>query len=327
MRPDRADPALLRRAAAAAFTLVRNEDEALPLELTGPREVRRLALIGPNAVHPVSQGGGSAAVPQASLATPGDALRTALASLAGQTGPAELTVEPGCVTWEAVPQPEPSALTDPVTGGAGVRLEFRAADGDLLAAEHRSATMFTWWEGLPDGVGWGGDGRIVLRTRFRAPPDGPHLIGAGGVGQLTLTVDGTVQAQGRTPIPADPVEAMVRPGEVRATVPLRAGQDAELEVSLLPENWKQGPISIRLGVVPAPDEDALLDAAVRAAGDADAAVVVVGSGPAAESEGYDRPGPGPGRAAGRAGPPGGGGQRPDDRRGQRGHAGADAVGG
>ena len=287
---DRADPALLRRAAAAAFTLVRNQDEALPLELTGRCAVRRLALIGPNAVHPVSQGGGSAAVPQASLATPGDALRTALASVAGQTGPAELTVEPGCVTWEAVPQPEPSALTDPVTGGAGVRLEFRAADGDLLAAEHRSATMFTWWEGLPDGVGWGGDGRIVLRTRFRAPTGGPHLIGAGGVGQLTLTVDGTVQAQGRTPIPADPVEAMVRPGEVRATVPLRAGQDAELEVSLLPENWKQGPISIRLGVVPAPDEDALLDAAVRAAGDADAAVVVVGSGPAAESEGYDRPG-------------------------------------
>ena len=185
-----ADPALLRRAAAAAFTLLRNEDEALPLELTGPREVRRLALIGPNAVHPVSQGGGSAAVPQASLATLGDALRTALASFASRTGPAELTVEPGCVTWEAVPQPEPSALTDPVTGGPGVRLEFRAADGDLLAAEHRGATMFTWWEGLPDGVGWGGDGRIVLRTRFRASCDGPHLIGAGGVGQLTLTVDG-----------------------------------------------------------------------------------------------------------------------------------------
>jgi beta-glucosidase len=285
-----ADPALLRRAAAAAFTLVRNEDGALPLELTGPRGVRRLALIGPNAVHPVSQGGGSAAVPQGSLSTPGDALRAALASMTGATGQAELTVEPGCVTWEAVPQPEPSALTDPVSGEAGVRLEFHAAGGDLLAAEHRSATMFTWWEGLPDGVGWGGDGRILLRTRFRATSDGPHLIGAGGVGQLTLTVDDTVQAKGRTPIPADPVEAMVRPGEVRATVPLRAGQVAELEVSLLPENWKQGPISIRLGVVPAPDEDALLDAAVRAAGDADAAVVVVGSGPAAESEGYDRPG-------------------------------------
>jgi beta-glucosidase len=197
-------------------------------------------------------------------------------------------VEPGCTTWEAVPQPEASALTDPVTGQPGTRVEFRAADGELLAAEHRTATMFTWWEGLPDGVGWGGDGRIVLRARFRAAADGPHLIGAGGVGQLTLTVDGEVAAQGRTPVPADPVEAMVRPGEIRATATLQAGQEAELEVSLLPENWKQGPISIRLGVVATPDEDALLEAAVRAARDADAAVVVIGSGPAEESEGFDR---------------------------------------
>ncbi len=280
----RADPGLLRRAAAAAFTLLRNPGGALPLETSGPEAVRRVALIGPNAVQPVTQGGGSAAVPQAGVATPADALAAALA------GSAELVVEPGCITWEAVPQPEPSALTDPETGEGGTRVEFRAADGGLLGAEHRTATMFTWWEGLPEGVGWGGQGRIVLRTRFRAAHDGPHLIGAGGVGQLTLSVGGQVRAQGRTPVPADPVEAMVRPGEIRATVALRAGQDAELEVVLLPENWKQGPISIRLGVVPAPDEDALLEAAVRAATGADAAVVVVGSGPASESEGFDRPG-------------------------------------
>jgi beta-glucosidase len=276
----RADPGLLRRAAAAAFTLLRNEDGALPLDPA----VRRLALIGPNAVHPVTQGGGSAAVPPAGAPTPAEALCSALA------GQAEVTVEPGCITWSAVPEPEPSALADPATGQNGTRLEFRAADGALLAAEHRTATMFTWWDNLPDGVGWGGQGRIILRTRFRASQDGPHLIGAGGVGQLTLTVDGTVRAHGRTPVPADPVEAMVRPGEVRATVLLRAGQDAELEVGLLPENWQQGPISIRLGVVPAPDEDAMLDAAVRAAAGADAAVIMVGSGPASESEGFDRPG-------------------------------------
>ncbi len=280
----RVDPALLRKAAVAAFTLLRNEDDALPLVLTGPAAVRRLALIGPNAVHPVTQGGGSASVPPAGAPTPAEALRAALA------GQAELAVEPGAITWEAVPEPDPSALTDPATGQPGTRLEFRAADGGLLAAEHRTATMFTWWDNLPDGVGWGGQGRIVLRARFRATQDGPHLIGAGGVGQLTLAVDGTVRAHGRTPVPADPVEAMVRPGEIRATADLRAGQDAELEVALRPENWAQGPISIRLGVVPAPDEDAMLAAAVTAARDADAAVVVVGSGPATESEGFDRPG-------------------------------------
>jgi beta-glucosidase len=199
-------------------------------------------------------------------------------------------VEPGCLTWQAVPPPPPSSLTDPVTGQPGTRLEFRAADGSLLGAEHRTATMFTWWDDLPEGVGWGGSGRIVLRARFQATSAGPHLIGAGGVGQLTLAVDGAVIAGGATPVPADPVEAMVRPGEIRAALPLRAGQQADIEVTLLPENWKQGPVSIRLGVVPARDEDAMLDDAVRAARGADAAIVIVGSAPTAESEGFDRPG-------------------------------------
>ena len=49
-------------------------------------------------------------------------------------------------------------------------------------------------------------------------------------------------------------------------------------------------MAIRLGIVPAPDADALLREAVEAARAADVAVVVVGSGPATESEGFDRPG-------------------------------------
>jgi beta-glucosidase len=59
--------------------------------------------------------------------------------------------------------------------------------------------------------------------------------------------------------------------------------------SLRPDDWPQGPVAIRLGVVPAPDDDALLREAVEAARAADAAVVVVGPRPPAESEGFDRP--------------------------------------
>ena len=218
------------------------------------------------------------------MSRPADALRMALA------GRAQVTAEPGCITWEAVPEPPPGSLTDPETGEPGTRLEFRDPDGRLIAAEHRTATMFTWWEGLPDGIGWGGQGRILLRARFRADRDGAHLIGAGGVGQLALSVNGTGLTEGTTPDPADPVEAMVRPGEIRATVALRAGQEAEIEVALLPSGGAPGPVSIRLGVVPAPDEDALLASAEQAARGADAAIVIVGSAPAAESEGFDRPG-------------------------------------
>jgi beta-glucosidase len=280
-RPVLADPALLRRSAAAAFTLLSNESGVLPLE---PGMIGTIALIGPNAVRPVTQGGGSATVPQVSVSTPAGALTQALAGLA------QVAVAPGCVTWSNVPEPEPAALRDPDTGEPGVRLEFRTEDGELAGTERRTATMFTWWDGLPAGIGWGGRGTIVLRARYRAIHGGPHLIGAGGVGRLTLTVDGTQVAAGHPGVPADPVEVMVRPGEVRATVDLAEDQEAEIGISLLPEDWPQGPVAIRLGIVPAPDGDALLRAAVEAAREADAAVVVVGSGPTTESEGFDRPG-------------------------------------
>jgi beta-glucosidase len=282
--PVLADPALLRRCAAAAFTLLRNEREALPLD---PGTVRSVAVIGPNAVSPVTQGGGSATVPQVSVSTPAGALTEALAGLVPQT---RVTVRPGCVTWTIVPEPPRHALRDPDTGEPGVRIEFRAEDGALISAEHRGATMFTWWDGLPEGIGWGGRGTIVLRTCYLATHDGPHVIGAGGVGRLTLTVNGSEVAAGHADVPADPVEAMVRPGEIRATVYLAAGREAEIGVSLRPDDWPQGPVAIRLGLVPAPDDDAMLTEAVEAARTADATVVVVGSAAATESEGFDRPG-------------------------------------
>ncbi len=282
--PVLADPALLRRVAAAAFTLLRNEGGVLPLDLD---TIRSLAVIGPNTVSPVTQGGGSATVPQVSVSTPAAALTAALAGLDPET---QVTVRPGCVTWDLVPEPPRSALRDPDTGEPGVRLEFRIEDGALAAVEHRTATMFTWWDGLPDGVGRGGLGTIKLRTRYLATCDGPHVIGAGGVGRLALTVNGIEVAADHTDVPADPVEAMVRPGEIRATVYLAAGREAEIAVCLRPDDWPQGPVAIRLGLVPAPDEDMLLNQAVEAARAADAAVLVVGSGPASESEGFDRPG-------------------------------------
>jgi beta-glucosidase len=288
--PVLADPALLRRCAAAAFTLLRNDPvpphthPVLPLDLG---TIRSVAVIGPNAVGPVTQGGGSATVPQVSVSTPAGALTEALAGLVPQT---PVIVRPGCVTWNIVPEPPRSALRDPDTGEPGVRIEFRTEDGALAGAEHRSATMFTWWDGLPEGVGRGGLGTIVLRTRYLATCDGPHVIGAGGVGRLALTVNGIEVATGHTDVPADPVEAMVRPGEIRATVYLAAGREAEIGICLQPDDWPQGPVAIRLGLVPAPDDDTMLNEAVESARAADAAVLVVGSGPATESEGFDRPG-------------------------------------
>ena len=229
------------------------------------------------------QGGGSAAVHPAFISTPSDALRQAL------DGHATLTVSPGCHTWEAVPEPPAATVTDPVTGEPGVRLEFRAADGTLLGSEHRAGTVFAWWgDGLPAGIGWGEPGTISVLASYTPQQSGPHLVGAAGVGRLRVTVDGAVAAQGDTPVPADPVETMTRPGEITGQVEFTAGEAAEVRLDFLPSAEAEGPLAVRLGIVAAPDEDAALAQAVAAAGAADIAVVVVGSAETTESEGFDR---------------------------------------
>jgi len=180
------------------------------------------------------------------------------------------------------------SVTDPVTGEPGVRLEFSTAAGEVFASEHRTATALAWWDGLPPGVGWGQSGVITLRAAFRAATGGPYLFAAAGVGRLTITVNGLVAAQGETRVPADPVETMTRPGEIRGEVTLAEGQAATVSVEFRPAAACQGPVALRLGITPSADERTLMAEAVAAAAAADVAIVVVGSAEASESEGYDR---------------------------------------
>jgi hypothetical protein len=61
-------------------------------------------------------------------------------------------------------------------------------------------------------------------------------------------------AGGRTGTLADPVEAMVRPGEISATADLTAGAETDIVVCLRPDDWPQGPVPRRReqGVRPLP---------------------------------------------------------------------------
>ena len=187
-----------------------------------------------------------------------------------------------------VPEPPAGSLRDPVTGEPGLRLEFLAPDGSVLDSEHRSSAALAWWDGVPPGIGWGESGRITLATRYRPEASGPHLLGAAGVGRLVISADGEVLADAETRVPADPVEAMTRPGEVRATVLLKAGQEVAIGLEFSPAADGEGPLALSFGIALEADGDQLIADAVAAAASADAAVVVVGSAAMTESEGFDR---------------------------------------
>ena len=277
--PELVAPDLLRRAVAASCVLLRNSGPALPLD---PAALRRLAVVGPGALYPTIQGGGSAGVSPVTVQTPAAALRAAL------EGTADAVTAVGCRTWHALPEPPPRSLRDPVTGQAGVRLEFVSCDGDVLATEHRGSASLAWWDGVPAGIGWGKPGLIVLTTEFLAGASGSYEVSAAGVGDLAVVVDGVTVIDGSTPVPDDPVEAMTRPGELRAAVLLEAGSATMLRLEFRPAEDGAGPLAVRLGLAPVADDDTLLADAEAAAAGADAAVVVVGSAELTESEGFDR---------------------------------------
>ena len=273
------DPALLRKITSSSFVLLKNNNELLPLNLAEIGEVGEIALIGPGGIRPTIQGAGAVVVAPASVSTPVEAL----------SARTKVTVAEGCQIWATVPAPPIDSLTDPVTGEPGVHLEFIATDGTVLRAEHRTAATFAWWDGFPPGIGWGEGGSIVLDMLYRPQATGPHLIGAAGVGRLTITVDGVIVADRPTAVPVDPVQAMTNPGQVRAGVDLQAGQQVRLKVGFRPAPDGEGPLTVRFGVVPAADDETLLAEAVQVARAADAVVVVVGSAELTEVEGLDRP--------------------------------------
>ncbi|MDL4771711.1 glycoside hydrolase family 3 protein [Actinomadura xylanilytica] len=261
----------LRELASRGMVLLRNEGGALPLNAPG-----RIALIGPNAVRFAAQGGGSAHVTPAHVVTPEEGLRQAL-------GDAEIIVRPGVHPHERL-APLPLAMaTDPETGEPGVRLEFLGADGAPLRSERRAGARFVLYQDVPDGTR-----EIVARTRVTPAEDGAHTFAASGVGELLLTIGGNTTAITLAPGGGDLVEALMRPPEHRVEVDLAAGRavPVELRLACAPD---RPALALGLGHwAPHLTEDEELAAAVAAARGADAAVVVVGTNDAVESEGFDR---------------------------------------
>ena len=272
------DPRLLREVTARSFVLLSNPRGLLPIR-AGSFE--RVALIGPNAVEPQTQGGGSVRV----LPVAGTDLAVAL----GEALDTYVSVHQGCITSATIAIPHDGSLHDPVSGEPGVRVEVRTADGAVVSDARFPTSVITWWDDLPAAVHLPGS-EVVMRARYRARVDGPHVLGVAGVGLLRVHVDGTAIAEAKTELRRDSVQALSQPPELRVPMQLQAGREVDVRVEHRPN--ARGPHSgfatLRLGIAPAQEDDKLMADAVVAAAGAEVAVVVVGSADGTESEGYDR---------------------------------------
>jgi len=268
---------VVREAAARSFTLLRNVSEALPL----PRDIRELALIGPNAVHPVYQGGGSAEVGPAVTISPLEGLHAALG-----TG-VNITVAEGCAHSYRTSGPDADCTEDPVDGGPGARLDVYGADDAPIYSGIRPNSELTFWDPLPEGVAANAE-KLVLSTIYTAPADGGYRFAVAGIGELRLDVDGELATEAIAPQANDPMEVFSQPFESGVERDLVAGQRVRLTASGKPGDYEPGFVRFRLAAQRIRTAPELMGEALAAAGQADAVVVVVGPAPGEESEGYDR---------------------------------------
>ncbi len=273
-----ADEGLARTAAIAGSVLLRN-DGVLPLD---PSALTSVAVIGHNASHARTQGGGSATVLPAQVSSPLDALGAALGD--------KMRYAIGAVVETGIAELPVATMTNPETGQPGLRVTFLDAGGNAIFAEDRRSTALVWF---------GGDAPIAatssltLHTQYRADTDGTIRLGFASIHPTTIAVDGTeIVREHLAPVGTDLGAAFLAPPSAAAPVDMRAGQTIDVLVTV-DVSGNVGPLanalSFTFGTEPDnSDPDGLIREAADLAASSDVAIVVVGTNSRVESEGFDR---------------------------------------
>lgn len=269
--------AIAFEAACEGMTLLKNDGGLLPLA----PGLKRVALIGPNAVRTMFQGGGSSQV-----AT--DETRTLAEGLAAALGPdVALSVHKG-VDNDPYPPPADRRQFSPTEAreAEGLKAEyFAAAD---LSGEPNSAGverhMVRWVAGAMATARRPAYGAFRWSSWFWPEQSGTYEFGLRGTGEGRLTLDDKPLIDADTEARADRYDVMgqVVPRRLAAR-DLEAGRGYRIELEYVPARPDQDYVALG---VRAPSEP--MAAAIEAASAADAVVLVLGSAAVTEAEGYDR---------------------------------------
>lgn len=268
--------AFAREAASEGCVLVAN-DGILPLSSPS-----RIAVIGHNARHARTQGGGSATVLPEHVVSPVDGIRDAFPD-------ADVTYSLGAVVQEGVAELDRDAMRNPATGEVGARVEMLDAQGEAIFAEDRLASGLVYFGGdAPIGA----MSRLVFETDYTPAESGSSRFGFAAVGTGRVFVDGELREERTMQAIGDDLgAAFLAPPAMSVPVEFEAGRTVRLRVEFEPARLSglENALSLIVGTEPAEiDADELIADAARAAADADVAVVVVGTNSRVESEGYDR---------------------------------------
>jgi beta-glucosidase len=269
--------ALVRRAAADSFVLLAN-DGVLPLAAA---DLKRVAVIGPNAARPCTQGGGAAHIVAPYAVTPVEGIRAALPAAV------EIVHEPGCDIDLFLPPLSRMDVTN-LDGGPGLTIEYfrgqEPAGQPVARYGIRSSDLHLFGDQpaeLPAN-----DFAVRLSAWLTPRISGPHQLSIRGLGGRRLIVDGALAVDDwDEPAGVDVPTALFAGKEKSRTFELEAGKRILVTAEAHSNNFV--PSLLAVGCL-GPEADDTVASAVAAAASADVAIVVVGTDEAWESEGRDR---------------------------------------
>jgi len=271
--------AFARRAASEGAVLLEN-DGILPIaDLAGKG---RVALIGHNAKSARTQGGGSATTLPEVVVTPLDALGALLGD--------KLTYSVGAVVQRGIAELAKTQLANPVTGNAGVHVEFLDEAGAVIFTEERLASNLTWLGSqAPVETARG----LRLRTTYTPATSETALFGFASVQPVVVEIDGSVVLEDKlTPETADIFTALMDPPYTSSAIDFVAGKPVAIDIQVDlrgREGLAASAQSFIFGFeTDRSNEQRLIDEAVEQAKVAELAIVVVGTNAQVESEGFDR---------------------------------------
>ncbi|MEV4147709.1 glycoside hydrolase family 3 C-terminal domain-containing protein [Amycolatopsis sp. NPDC049691] len=277
--PSGEDPIAFAHETAVEGMVLAENTGVLPVDRAA---VARIAVIGHNAAHARTQGGGSATVVPEHTISPLDGITAAFPD-------ADVVHATGAVVQQGVVPIPVERLTNPETGEPGLRVRL-LANGAELRREDRFATALFWF-GDGEDVLSAAD-RLEVRTVFTPDVTGTTTLGIGTAGVSRLWVDGELALDQNIQAVGDMLGAsVITPPSATVPVPTRAGQPVDLRIEHDIDQAADiaGMVAYQFGIEPAADgADELIAEAVEAARGADVAVVVVGTNDRVESEGIDR---------------------------------------
>ncbi|HWU16791.1 MAG TPA: glycoside hydrolase family 3 C-terminal domain-containing protein [Devosia sp.] len=261
--------ALIRRAGAEAAVLLKNNG-ALPL-----KPESRIAVIGPNAKRAQIMGGGSAQLNAHYRVSPWE-------GLVAQLGEGQLSYAVGCG----------NDRFEPLLRGT-MTVEYFA--NEKLAGE--PVHIGTQEDAQAFWIGNVADGKVDplhfsarIRASYTPEKSGPHRVGIYSAGFAKVFVDGKLVADASTNWTKGRTFFEEGCDEVVGTIPLEAGRSYDVVIEFVTKDFATLGLAAFACGIGLPLGDADIAEAVRAARNADVALVFIGRNGEWDTEGSDLPG-------------------------------------